>query len=170
LTHGYVKQCRVCGAVSAGAAQRKYKDILPDVAAKNTAAYQAWASMRFSAKKIRVPLEPAWEDFRVCFADLGRRPDEEGKWVLGRINSELGYVRGNVQWQPLLHRQRHKVTSLWWHVHGERFSSANAAAEALGVSRGTIRNWCQGPRDRKTGKRSGPRVGCWAEPQFPERK
>ena len=168
LTHGYVRQCRACGAVSGGEGRRKYKDVLPDVAAKGTVEYQAWLSVRSHAQEMRVPLEPDWEDFGVFLVDLGHRPDEDETWVLGRMNSALGYVRGNVQWQSFMQRYRHKVTSLWWHVHGERFPSANAAAEALGVSRDTIYTWCQGPRDRKTRKRVGPRAGCWAEPQFPE--
>ena len=124
--------------------------------------------MRWYAKDLCVPLEPDWEDFAVFYADLGCRPDAEESWVLGRIDSNLGYVRGNVQWQPLIHRLRHKVTSLWWHIEGTRYPSANAAAEALGVSRGTIRNWCQGNLDRKTRMRGEPKKGCWAEPQYPE--
>ena len=86
--------------------------------------------MRWYAKDLCVPLEPDWEDFAVFYADLGCRPDAEESWVLGRIDSNLGYVRGNVQWQPLIHRLRHKVTSLWWHIEGTRYPSANAAAEA----------------------------------------
>ena len=113
-------------------------------------------------------IDTDWEEFTVFYAELGHRPDNEESWVLGRIDSNLGYVRGNVQWQPLIQRLRHKVTSLWWHVEGTRYPSANAAAEALGVSRDTIRNWCQGNLDRKTRMRGEPKAGCWAEPQYPK--
>jgi len=169
LKRGTVKRCSACGAASGGAKRRKYKDLVPDGAVKNTAEYQAWTSVRWQAKTEQVPLEPDWDDFEVFFVELGPRPDEDKDWVLGRINSELGFVRGNVQWQPLIRRLQHKSTSLWWHVDGERFPSANAAAEALDVSRATIRNWCQGLWDRKARKRGKRKAGCWTEPQFPER-
>ena len=168
LKNGSVWRCRSCADVSAGILRSKYKDVILDGNARTSAEYQAWSSMRWNAKDLCVPLEPDWEDFAVFYADLGCRPDAEESWVLGRIDSNLGYVRGNVQWQPLIHRLRHKVTSLWWHIEGTRYPSANAAAEALGVSRDTIRNWCQGKWDRKTRMRAGRKAGCWSEPQFPK--
>ena len=168
LKRGIVRQCRDCGAVSGGRERRKYTEVMPDITPKHTAEYQSWSSMRWHAKETHVPVEPDWEDFAVFYADVGQRPDEEGNWVLGRIDSDLGYVRGNVEWQLFIERQRHKRTSLWWYVHGTRYPSANVAAEAFGVSIGTICNWCQGPRDRKTRKRGKPKDGCWAELQFPE--
>ena len=166
LKHGRVWRCRSCGHVNAGILRSKYKDVILDGTAETSAEYQAWSSMRWSARDLGVSLEPDWEDFASFYADLGDRPADEKSWVLGRIDSNQGYVRGNVQWQPLIQRLRHKVTSLWWHIEGTRYPSANAAAEALGVSRGTIRNWCQGNLDRKTGMRGERRAGCWTELQY----
>jgi hypothetical protein len=68
---------------------------MPDVTSKTSAEYQAWSSMRWSAKDLCLPLEPDWEEFTVFYAELGHRPDKEESWVLGRIDSDLGYVRGS---------------------------------------------------------------------------
>ena len=168
LKNGRAWRCRSFGDASAGILRSKYKDVIRDGTAKTSAEYQAWSSMRWSARDLGVPLEPDWENFAVFYAELGRRPDDEESWVLGRIDSNLGYVRGNVQWQPIKQRMRHKVTSLCWHVEGTRYPSANAAAEALGLSRTMIRNWCQGYLDRKTRKRGECKQGCWTEPQYPK--
>ena len=168
LKRGAVRQCEWCGAVSGGAVQRKYKNTLPDATTKDTVVYAAWVSMRRTATDLPVPFEPDWEDFSAFYADVGERPEGDEQLVLGRIDSTLGFVRGNVEWQLMTERQRHKLNSLWWYVDGVQYPSASAAADAYGVSRKTISNWCQGPPNRKTGKRGDPKPGCWCEPQYPE--
>lgn len=48
----------------------------------------------------------------------------------------------------------------WWHVDGVYYRTLELAANASGVSEGTIENWCKGPK--RKGGRGEPRKGCWA--------
>jgi hypothetical protein len=141
LKYDRVWRCRPCADVSAGIPRSKYQDVILDGTAKTSAEYQSWSSMRWSAMDLYVSLEPDWEDFAVFYADLGCRPDAEESWVLGRIDSDLGYVRDNVQWQPLIHRPRHEVTSLRWHIEGTRYPSANAWECVGDAGSGPVVGW-----------------------------
>ena len=38
-------------------------------------------------------------DFKAWLDHVGRRPDDGQRWSIGRIDNNLGYVRGNMEWQ-----------------------------------------------------------------------
>ena len=38
-------------------------------------------------------------DFKAWLEHVGRRPDDGQRWSIGRIDNNLGYIRGNMEWQ-----------------------------------------------------------------------
>lgn len=81
-----------------------WKDIKKRCYNKNNSRYE-----NYSAKGITVADEflndfPAWLDH------VGRRPSDGQRWCIGRIDNNIGYVRGNMEWQ--LDKDQAKAHSL----------------------------------------------------------
>lgn len=45
-------------------------------------------------------IEPEWiTDMEAFYQHLGPKPDEENRYTVGRIDNNLGYVKGNIRWE-----------------------------------------------------------------------
>jgi len=98
----------------------------------------------------------SWANSVVCFVnDMGRCPDG---YQIDRIDNNKGYSLDNCRWASRKTNTRNTPRSKRWVVDGKTYGSAQAAADAIGVSATTIRHWCQGRINR--GKRFGPKEGC----------
>ena len=60
--------------------------------------YSTWYWMNTQQERHKV--DPAWKDLKTFIKDLGDRPTEQHR--LHKLNSDLGYVRGNVVWRLML--------------------------------------------------------------------
>lgn len=109
---------------------------------RHTRLYNVWAAIKtrcfnpndklyqyYGARGIT--MHPAWcDDFAVFAAYVGADPGKG--WDVGRIDNDLGYVPGNVEWQTETKNARNKRTTFWVDYKGRRMSLIEAA-ELAGV-------------------------------------
>lgn len=108
LATGRVKSCGCYGKSRLGKETRKYPNNEREVFKKE---WQAWAGMKrrctdetsndyhdYMARGIKVC--PKWEtDFLDFLHHIGPSPRDGQRWSVGRIDNNLGYQHGNVEWQ-----------------------------------------------------------------------
>lgn len=82
-----------------------------------------------------IDIDPRWADFRVFFADMGKRPRGT---TLGRINNDEGYWPWNCRWETDTRQCSNRRTTRSLTYNGRTLTLAEWARE-LGVPRQTIR-------------------------------
>lgn len=109
----------------------------------STPVYRVWATMKDTyrnpndaqGKGVRVARE--WlNDFEAFFAHVGPRPGPG--YILGRIDTRLGFVPGNVRWATRLEQLRGRVNALRFTYRGDTLTIAEFA-EKYGLSDYVIR-------------------------------
>lgn len=71
------------------------------------------------------------DDFAAFAAYMGEDPGKG--WDVGRIDNDIGYAPGNVEWQTEKQNARNKRTTYWVEYQGRRMCLAEAA-EIAGVN------------------------------------
>ena len=97
------------------------------------------------------------------FDDMGF--PEEGL-SLDRIDTNGPYSPENCRWATDSEQCRNSRQSRRWHINGVMYETALDAANALGVSKSTIRKWCLGKQDSNVWY--PPKSGCWSELLYKE--
>lgn len=86
------------------------------------------------------------ESFESFFEEVGRCPS--GKYSIDRIDTRLGYKKGNMRWASRSEQQTNKINSYYVFIKGIRFNSLVEAAKYYGVAIQTVHKWCRGYWDR----------------------
>ncbi len=160
LRHYGTVSCRACSYQRRGEQHRQHAPV-DGSAASQSADYHVWQNLRSNAQlltRIDGPvLEPDWDaDMDALFADVGTQPTGDN-WILARLDSRYGFVRGNVEWQQWRARHQHKRRSKWWVLGGETYPSIHAAAKGTGLSPSGVRHRCVNELD-----------GDHCYPQYPD--
>lgn len=70
----------------------------------STVAFVAWGNMKYRVSNypvyIQLGAHKEWlEDFLLFYSYIGDPPNREPRWSLGRIDNNIGYYPGNIEWQ-----------------------------------------------------------------------
>jgi hypothetical protein len=96
--------------------------------------------------------------------DVGKRPlDAE---CIDRVNNDEGYFPGNVRWTTHTINSMNKKSSKYWFVNGVKYDSCKLAAIANKVSISTVKVWCTGMVNHRSGKFYPPKKGCYSEQKY----
>jgi len=118
--------------------------------------YRIWMSMRdrclnensraYPRYGLRgISVCPEWSDF-LAFESWALKNGYKSDLEIDRKNNDGSYTPDNCRWIPGIDNRRNTSRCKWWFINGVRYAAVKLAAEAHGVSIGTIVYWC------KTGK------------------
>lgn len=93
--------------------------------------------------------------------DVGMRPVDAN--CVDRIDNMSGYYPGNVRWVTVQTNNQNMRTSKYWIVGKKKYSSLTEAAFGENVSEKTIRMWCNGWLNYRTGKIYPRKKDCYSE-------
>lgn len=136
-----------------------------------TKIYRVWSSMKtrcynknthyyhqYGARGIVVCNE--WKkDFLEFFNWAVKNGYEEGLQI-DRVDNDKDYMPNNCRFVTCQINSQNTRRSKYWCVHGRIFPSSPVASKAIGVSRRTIVDWCEGYESR--GKLYPPKNGCYS--------
>lgn len=105
-----------------------------------------------------------YTDFAEFIADVGPRPPGG---CVERKDTNGHYEPGNCEWATRRQNNLNLRTSRRWIIDGRVYESLQEAANAIGVSKPTIHNGCNGWTSR-SGKVYPPRPGWRSEPKYPD--
>jgi len=89
--------------------------------------YSTWYWLNTQQKRHQV--DPAWSDLKIFIQDLGDRPSEQHR--LHKIDSNLGYIRGNVVWRKML---KHDPEQQAWHIRNPDKVKNNKLRHKFGIT------------------------------------
>ena len=136
-----------------------------------TPEYKVWISMRQrclnpgkhdAAYYSGIPICKEWDDPVNFVRDMGNRPTPDHQ--IDRIDNTKGYCKENCRWVEKAPQMQNTRISKWWFVCGIRYTSLREASDAVGVSIGRIKAWCEGRSDG--GYVYPPKPGCWSEKKY----
>ena len=99
-----------------------------------------------------------WSTFEAFARDMGEPPEGMS---LDRIDNNGPYSPDNCRWATQSEQARNSRQSRRWFVDGVMYETAQDAADAVGVTKSTIRGWCNGRIEN--GVRKPPKPGCWSD-------
>lgn len=138
--------------------------------------YRVWASIKARCTNPNnehyknyggrgIKLEKSWADsFERFLSYVGARPTINH--TIDRINTNKGYVVGNIRWATRLENQQNLRKSKFWIVGKKKYNSISEAATSEGVSTSTIERWCNGGKNN--GKTVSKKHGCYSKLKYKE--
>lgn len=102
----------------------------------------------------------SFEEFRDWCHKNGYREDLQ----IDRIDTNGDYCPENCRFVTQTKNNRNRNVSKYWFVRGVRYDGLGDASIKLGVSKSTIRSWCEGRTDRYGFHK--PKDDCWSELKY----
>jgi len=140
-----------------------------------TRIYKIWKGMKTRCYNKNYPAYPyyggkgiticnRWNDFELFYVDMGDPPTK--KHEIDRIDNTGNYDLTNCRWATPAENSQNQSTSKRWVINGIEYLSTGEASKKLGLSVGTVKNWCDGFK-YKDGRFRQPKQGCYSYKVYP---